>query len=396
VPIWQRPRGEVTDEQMSDFYKEQFGEDAEPVAVIRVAAEGAAVSYKAMLFIPSEAPYDYFTREYEPGLRLYASGVLIMEKCAALLPEYFRFVRGVVDSADLSLNISRETLQHDRQLKTIAANLEKKVKAELVRLLESEPDRYATFYRAFGIQLKYGILGDYGLHKDNLKELLMFYSPRAGRAVTLAQYVAEMAEEQKYIYYACGGSAAALDALPQAEPLRARGYDVLYMTDDVDEFVVRALGSFEEKELRSVTSDDLGLLTEEEKRDTEVSEEANRPLLDFVTEALGGRVAAAKLSSKLVSAPVCLATQGGVTLEMEKYFSAMRTAEGAEPVRAERVLELNASHGEFEALKAAFEGDKERAAKLAELLYGQAVIMAGLTVEDPVRFCEIMGEFIAG
>jgi molecular chaperone HtpG len=395
VPIWQRAKSETTDEQLNEFFRDQFGAEEDAAAIIRVAAEGAAVSYKALLFVPSTAPYDYFTREYEPGLRLYSSGVLIMEKCASLLPEYFRFVRGVVDSADLSLNISRETLQHDRQLKTIAANLEKKVRAELERLLANDREKYSAFFRAFGIQLKYGLLADYGVNADNLRDLLLFYSAKSEKPVTVAEYAAAMPEEQKYIYYACGASLAALEKLPQAELLRKRGFDVLYLTDEIDEFVARQLGAYDEKEFRSVTSDDLGLLTDEETRDAEVAEEASKPLLDFVAETLGGKIAAAKISKKLVSAAVCLTTQGGVTLEMERYFNATRQASDVMgDVHAERVLELNDGHEVFNKLKSVFETDKPRAALLAELLYGQAVLMAGLPLDDAVRYAEITNELV--
>ena len=395
VPLWQRPKAEITEELSNAFFREQFFADSDPVSTINIAAEGSAVSYKAMLFVPSKVPFDYYTNDYEPGLRLYASGVLIMEKCASLLPDYLRFVRGVVDSADLSLNISREMLQQDRQLKTISSNLEKKVRAELSRLQESEPEKYAEFFKAFGLQLKYGIIADYGINRDKLQDLLMFYSSQREKLVSLDQYVAEMPEEQKYIYYACGTNIAALDKLPQAEQLREKGYDTLYMTDSIDEFVVRGLGAFKEKELRSVTSDDLGLLSEDESKEAEKTQEENRELLDFVVTTLDGKLAAATLSTKLVSAPVCLTTQGGVTLEMERYLNAVRASEEQELVKAERVLELNAAHKSFERLKSAFETDKELAAKHAELLYYESVIMAGLAPEDPVRFCELISELMA-
>ena len=395
TPIWQRAKSEVTDEQLNAFFREQFGATDDPATSLRVSAEGAAVSYKALLFVPSAAPYDYYSREYEPGLRLYSSGVMIMEKCAELLPEHFRFVRGVVDSADLTLNISRETLQHDRQLKTIAANLEKKVRAELERLLNADREKYETFFKAFGLQLKYGLLSEYGANAESLKELILFYSAKSEKAITLAQYVEAMPEEQKYIYYACGATAAALERLPQAELVRKHGFDVLYLTDEIDEFVARQLRTYGDKELRSVTSDDLGLLSDDEARDAEVSEEANKPLLDFVVEALDGKLAAAKISKKLVSAAVCLTTQGSITLEMERYFKATRQANDAMgELRAERVLELNDTHPTFEKLKAAFDNDRERAARIAELLYGQAVLMAGLELDDAVRFAEVMNEVL--
>ena len=395
TPIWQRAKSEVNDEQLNEYYREQFGTDADPVASIRIAAEGASVSYKALLFVPGAAPYDYYTREYEAGLRLYSSGVMIMEKCAALLPEHFRFVRGVVDSADLSLNISREMLQHDRQLKTIAANLEKKIRAELERLLANDREKFETFFAAFGLQLKYGLLSEYGANADTLRDLILFYSAKSEKLVTLAEYVEAMPEEQKHIYYACGATAAALEKLPQAELVRKHGFDVLYLTDEIDEFVARQLRAYSDKELRSVTSDDLGLLSDDEARDAEVSEEANKPLLDFIVETLGGKLTAAKISKKLVTAAVCLTTQGSVTLEMERYFKATRqTTDGFGALVAERVLELNDTHPTFEKLKAAFETDRNRAALIAELLYGQAVLMAGLQLDDAVRYAEIMNEIL--
>jgi len=395
VPIWQRAKADVTDEQLNDFFREQFAADEDPAAVIRIAAEGSAVSYKALLFVPGAAPVNYYSRDYEPGLRLYSSGVMIMDKCAELLPEHFRFVRGVVDSSDLSLNISREMLQQDRQLKTIAVNIEKKVRAELERLRDADRESYIKFFTAFGLQLKYGLLSEFGVHAENLKNLLLFYSAKSEKLISLGEYVEAMPEEQPYIYYACGASVAALAKLPQAELLRSRGFDALYLTDEVDEFVAKQFAKFDEKELRSVTSDDLGLLTDDEKRDAEISEEANKPLLDFIVEALDGKIAAAKISKKLVTAAVCLTTQGHVTLEMERYFKLSRQASDVMgEVRAERVLELNAAHPTFEKLKTAFEADRDRAAKLAELLYGQAVLMAGLELNDAVRFAEILNEVL--
>ena len=323
IPIWQRSKSEVSDEECIEFYKEKFYDTDNPVAVIRVSAEGA-VSYKALLFIPAKAPYDYYTREYKAGLQLYTSGVMIMEHCADLVPEHFRFVRGVVDSQDLSLNISRELLQHDRQLKIIANNLEKKIKAELKKLLESDFDKYVTFWNSFGLQLKYGILGGYGMNRDLLSDLILFYSSRAEKLVTLADYVQNMKENQKYIYYASGESVTHLDKLPQAEPLREKGYEILYLTEDVDEFVVKTLVRFEEKEFRSVNDEDLGLETDEEKKATEKLESEYKDVLDFVKESLDGKITAAKLSHKLKSAPVCLTTQGGVSLEMERYFAQLQ------------------------------------------------------------------------
>lgn len=392
IPIWQRAKSDVSDEECMQFYKEKFFDMDDPVSVIRVSAEGT-VSYKAMLFIPAKAPYDYYTREYKAGLQLYTSGVMIMEYCSDLLPEHFRFVRGIVDSQDLSLNISREILQHDRQLKVIASSLEKKIKAELKKLLENDYDKYTAFFKSFGMQLKYGILNGYGVNKDMLSDLILFYSSKAEKLIPISEYVKNMAEDQKYIYYACGESATKLDKLPQAENVREKGYEILYLTDDVDEFVIRTLMNYEGKEFRSVNDDDLGLESEDEKKETEKLQAENKDVLDFVKESLGGKIAAAKLSHKLKSHPVCLSTQGGVTLEMERYFSSMQGGPG-ESVKAERVLELNANHPVFEALKQTYTADKEKAKKYAELLYGQSQLIAGVPLDDPSHFSGLISELM--
>ena len=381
VPIWQRDKGDVSDEDCFKFYKETFFDTNDPVSVIRVNAEGM-VSYKAMLFIPGAVPYNYYTTAYEPGLRLYASGVMIMDKCADLLPEHFRFVRGVVDSPDLSLNISRELLQHDRQLKVIASNIEKKIKSELKRLMDKEPEKYLKFYNAFGLQLKYGIVNSFGAKNDLLKELLMFYSAKEEKLISLADYVKSMAEGQEYIYFAGADSVAIAKGLPQVEPVLAKGYDVLYMTDPVDEFMVQVLESFEEKKFKSVNDDDLGFDVESK---SDENTEDDQPLLDFVKETLADKVSSVKVSSKLVSYPVCLSTEGPVTLEMEKYFNSIPTEEG-QKVKANRVLELNAGHQVFAALKSAFETDKEKAAGYCRILYDLAQLIAGLPIDDPAKF----------
>lgn len=392
IPIWQRPKSEVTDEECMQFYKEKFYDFEDPVSVIRISAEGA-VSYKAMLFIPAKAPHNYYSREYEAGLQLYTSGVMIMEHCADLLPEHFRFVRGVVDSQDLSLNISREILQHDRQLKVIATNLEKKIKAELKRLLENDYEKYTAFYKSFGLQFKYGLVNGFGTNRDLLSDLIMFYSSKTEKLIPIAEYVKNMAEDQKYIYYACGESAAKLDKLPQAENVREKGYEILYLTEDIDEFVIRALVRFEDKEFRSVNDEDLGLETEDEKKTTEKLETENKELLDFVKESLNGKIAAAVLSHKLKSHPVCLTAQGGVSLEMERYFASLQGGP-AEAIKAERVLELNANHPVFESLKKMFASDNEKAKRYAALLYGQAQLIAGISLDDPAHFSELITELM--
>ena len=391
VPIWQRAKSEVSDEDCIAFYKEKFHDADDPVKVIRISAEGA-VSYKALLFIPKNAPYNYYSRDYEAGLQLYASGVMIMDKCKDLLPECFQFVRGVVDSQDLSLNISREMLQHDRQLKTIAGNIEKKIKSELKKLMEDEPETYGEFYKSFGLQLKYGILANYGMKRELLKDLLMFYSSAAGKMVSLADYVKEMPEEQKYIYFACGESVGKLDKLPQAEPIREKGYGILYLTEDPDEFVMNMLGEYDVKELRSVNAEDLGIESEENKEETEKKEADNKELLDFVKDSLNGEVAAVKLSHKLKNSAVCLGVQGPISLEMERYFNSVPGA--GEKVKAERVLELNGEHKVFDALKAAYENDKDRAAKYAKLLYFQSLLLSDAKIEDPAEYAELVSELM--
>jgi molecular chaperone HtpG len=388
VPIWQRSRTEAPDEDCRAFYKEKFHDGSDPVAVIRVNAEGL-VSYKALLFIPEKAPYDFYTRDFKPGLQLYSTGVMIMECCADLLPECFRFVRGVVDSPDLSLNISREMLQHDRQLAVIAGNLEKKVKAELRRLLDEEREKYLRFYRSFGLQLKYGVVNEYGRKKELLTDLLLFHSAAEGGLVSLRDYATKMPAEQKMIYYATAESVERAAKLPQAEQVRERGFDILCLTDEVDEFVMQVMGSFEEKKFCNVSSDDLGLESEDEKADAEKKEAEHRELLDFIKNTLGGRVEAVRISRRLKSHPVCLTTEGEITLEMEKYFKNLPGGEG-NAIRARRVLELNASHPAFEALKTAFSADRDRTARLSEILLAQATLIAGLPLEDPSAFSELV------
>ena len=386
VPIWQRSKSDVSDEDCKKFYKEKFYDSEEPLAVIRVSAEGT-VSYKAMLFIPAKAPYDFYTRDYKPGLQLYSSGVMIMDKCSDLLPDCFRFVRGVVDSPDLSLNISREMLQHDRQLRVIANNIEKKIKSELKKLMETDADAYRGFWSSFGTQIKYGIVGDYGMKKDLLKDLLAYDYSGEGGFVTLEEYAKRMPESQKYIYYAAAQTAERAAKLPQTEQVRDAGFDILYMTADVDEFVVQILGEYEGKKFCNVSSDELGLETDAQREETDKKAEENRELLDFVKETLGDEVEKVTLSHKLRTAPVCLSTEGDITLEVEKYFSSLPMAQ-AQPVKAKKVLELNGEHEAFAALAKAYAEDRERAGKMAKILLAQAKLIAGLTLEDPAAYAE--------
>ena len=388
VPLWQRPRSEVTGEEYNQFYKEKYGDWEDPMKVIHVSAEGA-VDYKAMLYIPSHAPYDFYTREYEKGLQLYSSGVLIMDKCADLLPDHFRFVRGVVDSQDFSLNISREMLQHTRQLKVIASNLEKKIKNELMKLQKEEREKYEQFWKAFGTQIKYGILGDYGAHKDLLKDLLLFWSSKEGKLVTLAEYKERMGEDQPYIYYASGESVDKIAQLPQTERILDKGYEILYLTEDPDEFIMNMLGELDGKAFKSVNDQDALPESDEEKADAEKKAQDNKDVLDFVKEALGERIKEARISRILKTGAVCMTADGPVTLEMEKYFR--RTdPEHADEMKAQRVLELNPDSEAFAALRQAMENDPDKARTYAEVLYHQALLIAGLPIEDPARYTELV------
>lgn len=388
VPIWQKNKKSATDEKCKEFYKTKFHDFEDPISVIRVNAEGL-VSYKAMLFIPKRAPYDFYSRDYEPGLQLYSNGVLIMDKCADLLPFCFRFVKGVVDSQDFSLNISREVFQHDSQLKAIGENLKKKVKAELLRIMKDEPETYREFYKSFGRQLKYGVVEDYGRNREFLQDLLMFTSSEKDELISLDQYVDAMPEGQSNIYYVTGESIQQAKNMPQTEQVRDKGYDILVLTEDVDEFVMKTLAEYREKRMCNVTSDDLGLETEEEKKDAEQKEEEYKGLLDFAKEALDGKVSSVRISHKLKNHAVLLTSEGHITLEMEKYFAEMPGSED-EKMKAQRVLELNASHPAFNALNDAFLNDKEKAKDLIKIMYAQASIMAGLPLDDAVGYSDLV------
>ena len=386
VPLWQRKKKDITEDEYAQFYRDKFFDFEAPLSTIHFSVEGA-VTYQAMLFIPARAPYDYYTKDYKKGLQLYSSGVLIMENCADLLPEHFRFVRGVVDSQDLSLNISREMLQHDRQLKIIANNLEKKIKAELARMEKDDREKYEKFFAAFGRQLKYGVVADYGTHKDLLQELLLFWSSKENKLVTLQEYVDAMPEDQKFIYFAAGESRSRLQQLPQAEPVQEKGYDILFFTDEVDEFVAQTLMKVGEKEFRNVAADDLGLQTEEEKKAAEETETEAKDVLDFLKETLGEKVKEVRLSKALKSHPVCLAPDAGMSFEMEKYMKRVNPDFAYE---AGRILEINAGHPVFTALRSAMESDPEKAKKYARLLYSQALLMADLPLENPTEYTDLV------
>ena len=393
VPIWKKAKSEVTDEELDRFYESKFGDFAPPLRVIRSSTEGAA-TYNALLFIPSRAPYDFYSRDYEKGLQLYASGVLIMDRCPDLLPDCFSFVRGLVDSQDLSLNISREMLQHDRQLKLIAGRLEKKIAAELEQMLKNEREKYEEFFRAFGLQLKYGVYSSYGAQADLLKDLLLFASSKEEKPVTLAEYVSRMKEDQKAIYYACGQNREQLEHLPQTELVKEKDYEILYLTDEVDEFCVRTLREYGGHEFKSVSDGDLDLATQEEKDRVKEQNDQEKELLEAVKAALGDQVAEVRLSARLRSGPVCLSTDGGITLEMEKVLSAMP---GDQKLRARRVLELNGGHPVYRKLRALHEaGEAEKVKAYSQLLYAQAQLLEGIPVEDPAAFSaaldQVLGE----
>ena len=384
TPIWKKAKSEVTDEEMNAFYKEKFYDWQDPLKVIRTSTEGAA-TYTALLFIPSHAPMDYYTREYEKGLQLYASGVLIMDKCADLLPDCFSFVKGLVDSQDLSLNISREMLQHDRQLKLIASRLEKKIASELQSMLNNDREKYEQFWKAFGLQMKYGLYDNYGAKKDELKDLVLFTSSAEKKLTSLKEYVSRMKPEQKYIYYGCGETVERVLSLPQAETLQEKGFEMLCLTDNVDEFALRMLMKYDDKEIRNISSDDLELESTEEKEKVKELAEENKDMLAFVKESLGDKVKDVRLSGKLKSHAVCITTDGMISTEMEKVLNAMPAQE---KIKAQRVLEINGEHPIFQRLQELYQSDKERLKLYAEILYDQALLLEGISLEDPSDFSQ--------
>lgn len=390
-PIWKRQKSKVKTEDYNNYYKEKFMDYQDPAKVIRTAVEGVS-SYTALMFIPSHAPYDYYTKEYEKGLQLYSSGVMIMDKCSDLLPDYFNFVKGLVDSQDLSLNISRELLQHDRQLKNIAKNLEKKIKSELLDMQKNDRDAYEKFFENFGKQLKYGIYENYGIHKEILQDLILFYSSVEKKQITLDEYITKMSQDQKYIYYAAGETIKKIDMLPQTELIKDKGYEILYLTDEIDEFVLQVMRAYKDKEFKSVSSEDM---TSEEsaevKDEIKKKEEDNKDLLTLIKETLDGKVSEVKLSPRLKNSPVCLTAKGDLSLEMEKVLNSMPMDQG---IKAEQVLEINPNHKVMDSLSSAFDGDKELVKTYANLLYNQALLIAGMPIEDPVAFgndiCKLM------
>jgi molecular chaperone HtpG len=390
VPIWRKNKSELTDEDYNNFYSEKHYGFDKPARHIHISVDGA-ISYNSILYIPEKTPYDFYTKEYEKGLELYSSGVLIMNKCADLVPDYFSFVKGIVDSEDLSLNISREVLQHDRQLKLIAKNIKTKIKNELDSLLKNERDKYEEFYKAFGRQLKYGIYTDYGVNKDTLQDLLLFYSSIEKKNVTLDEYVSRMPEEQKFIYYAAGDSNERIEKLPQIEMVSDKGFEILYFTDEVDEFAIRMIMKYKEKEFKSVSSGDLGIEVDEKEKPSSDEDKDNKELFEHMKTVLSGKVKDVRASKRLKNYPVCLSNDGDLTIEMEKTLNSMPNNEN---VKADKVLEINITHDMFKTLKNSFEVDKDKLDLYTNILYNQALLIEGLPINDPVEFtnniCKVM------
>ena len=392
TPIWKKNKSELKDEDYNNFYMEKFGDYEPPVAHIHSKNEGVA-TYDALLYIPARAPFDYYSKDYEKGLQLYSSGVMIMEKCADLLPDWFSFVKGVVDSEDLSLNISRELLQQDRQLKIIAKNLEKSIKNELAKLLKNDREKYEKFYSVFGIQFKFGIYQSYGAANETLKDLLMFPSSFDGKNVTLKEYVSRMKEDQKEIYYACGETKERIEMLPQLEKIKDKGYEVLYFTQDVDEFAIKVMINYDGKPFKSISDADLDLDTEEEKEEAKKLDEENKDMFAFMQEAIADKVKTVRLSKKLKTHPVCLSSDGSITIEMEKVLNAMPQNDGNK-VKAEKALEINPNHPIFEKLKDLYANDKDKLKDYAKLLYDQALLIEGMSIDNPVEFANLVCELM--
>lgn len=392
TPIWKKNKSELKDEDYNNFYMEKFGDYEPPVAHIHSKNEGVA-TYDALLYIPARAPFDYYSKDYEKGLQLYSSGVMIMEKCADLLPDWFSFVKGVVDSEDLSLNISRELLQQDRQLKIIAKNLEKSIKNELAKLLKNDREKYEKFYSVFGLQFKFGIYQSYGAANETLKDLLMFPSSFDGKNVTLKEYVSRMKEDQKEIYYACGETKERIEMLPQLEKIKDKGYEVLYFTQDVDEFAIKVMINYDGKPFKSISDADLDLDTEEEKEEAKKLDEENKDMFSFMQEAIADKVKTVRLSKKLKTHPVCLSSDGSITIEMEKVLNAMPQNDGNK-VKAEKALEINPNHPIFEKLKDLYDNDKDKLKDYAKLLYDQALLIEGMSIDNPVEFANLVCELM--
>lgn len=392
VPIWKKNKSELKEEDYNSFYTDKFMDYEAPLTHIHSKNEGIA-TYDALLFVPSKAPFDYYSKNYKKGLQLYSSGVMIMDCCEDLLPDYFNFVKGLVDSQDLSLNISREMLQQDRQVKIIAKNIEKSIKNELSKMLKNKREDYEKFFKAFGLNLKFGIYQSYGMAKETLQDLLLFKSSFENKMVTLEEYVSRMKEDQKYIYYACGESEARIEMLPQTEAVKDKGYEILYFTDDVDEFTIKMIMNYKEKEFKSISASDLDLSTEEEKEEVKKKTEDSKGMFDFMKESLGDKISEVRLSSKLKTHPVCLSSDGQVSIEMEKVLNSM-PQNGDNKVKSEKALEINASHPIYEKLKNLYESDKDTLKIYTSLLYNQALLIEGMSIENPLEFsnqiCDLM------
>lgn len=392
VPIWKKNKSELKEEDYNSFYTDKFMDYEAPLTHIHSKNEGIA-TYDALLFVPSKAPFDYYSKNYKKGLQLYSSGVMIMDCCEDLLPDYFNFVKGLVDSQDLSLNISREMLQQDRQVKIIAKNIEKSIKNELSKMLKNKREDYEKFFKAFGLNLKFGIYQSYGMAKETLQDLLLFKSSFENKMVTLEEYVSRMKEDQKYIYYACGESEARIEMLPQTEAVKDKGYEILYFTDDVDEFTIKMIMNYKEKEFKSISASDLDLSTEEEKEDVKKKTEDSKGMFEFMKESLGDKISEVRLSSKLKTHPVCLSSEGQVSIEMEKVLNSM-PQNGDNKVKSEKALEINASHPIYEKLKNLYESDKDTLKIYTSLLYNQALLIEGMSIENPLEFsnqiCDLM------
>ena len=393
TPIWKKAKADITEEEYDGFYTAKFHDYEKPNKVMHFNIEGS-VNYTALLFIPSHPPVDYYQKDYQKGLQLYCNGVLIMDNCADLLPDYFGFVKGVIDSSDLSLNISREILQQDRQLRAIGNSLEKKIIAELKKYMQSNRDGYDEFFKQFGLTVKFGVYNSFGVNKEKLKDLIEFYSSSEKKLVTLSEYVSRMQADQKFIFYACGDGIERIDRLPQTELIKDKGYEILYMPDSVDEFVVKTLATFEEKEFKSVGAKDLGLESEQEKEQIKTQSDENKDLFEFMKDALDGEVKEVRLSNRMKTNAVCLTADGEVSLEMEKVFKALKTNSSI-PVVAEKVLEINANHKILEKLKSLYATNREEVKKYAKLLYATALITEGMEIEDPAEFVTALGEVLA-
>lgn len=392
IPLWKKAKSEIKPEDYNNFYKDKFYDYEDPARVIHSKTEGQA-TYSALMFIPKHPPFDYYTKEFEKGLQLYSKGVLIMDKCADLLPDYFSFVKGLVDSEDLSLNISRETLQHDGQLKLIAKTIEKKIKSELEKMLKDEREAYEEFFKSFGIQLKFGVYNDYGMHKDTLKDLLLFRSSNEKKYVTLKEYTERMKEGQDTIYYACGETDEKIEMLPQTDSVKDKGYEIFYLTENVDEFALKMLGEYDGKKFMNICDDNLNLDSEEEKKALDEENTAAKDMFDAMKESIGDSISAVRFTNKLKKHPVCLTSEGGISLEMEKVLNSMPNA-AENKVQAKLVLEINAEHPIAEKLKTLYNEDKELLGKYAKLLYGEACLIGGKSVSDPAEHsalvCELM------